>query len=71
MYRQTHRVLGTVTFIGISSFFCVVIRFSTIMAPAEVFCEYIGNVFAPHLGKYNVKFPVFLLIDGHCIDLTY
>jgi len=38
---------------------------------AEVFYEYIGNVFAPHLGKYNVKLTVFLFIYGHHIHLTY
>jgi len=34
MYRQSHRVAGTVTIIGISLFFCAVVRFSTIMAPS-------------------------------------
>jgi DDE superfamily endonuclease. len=37
----------------------------------EVFCEYVGNVFTPHPGKYNVKFGIALYIDGHCIHLTY
>jgi hypothetical protein len=26
----------------------------------QVFCEHVGNVFIPHLGKYSVKFSVAL-----------
>jgi hypothetical protein len=38
---------------------------------AQVFCEYTGNVFTPHLGKYTAKFSVALYIDGHRIHLSY
>jgi hypothetical protein len=38
---------------------------------AQVFCEYAGHVFMPHLGKYSIKFSVALSIDGHLIHLTY
>ena len=38
---------------------------------AQVFCQYSGNVFTPHLGKYSIKFSVLLSIDGHRIHLTY
>jgi len=38
---------------------------------AQVFCEYAGNVFTPHLGKYSAKFSVAIYIDGHCIHLMY
>jgi hypothetical protein len=38
---------------------------------AQVFCEYAGNVFTPHLGKYSTKFTVALCIDAHRIHLTY
>jgi hypothetical protein len=29
----------------------------------EVFNKYIGNIFAVHLGKYNVQFPDIFFID--------
>jgi len=38
---------------------------------AQVFCEYAGNVFTPHLGKYSATFSVALYIDGHRIHLSY
>jgi hypothetical protein len=38
---------------------------------AEVFYEYTGNVFASHLGKHNVKFPLILSVDGHRTHLTH
>jgi len=38
---------------------------------AQFFCEYAGNVFTPHLGKYSAKFSVALYVDGHRIHLTY
>jgi hypothetical protein len=38
---------------------------------AEGFYKYIGLVFAPHLGKQNVKFPVILFVSGYCTHLTY
>jgi len=38
---------------------------------ADVVDEYIGNVFALHFGKYNVKCPLILFVDGHRTHLTY
>ncbi|XP_069680732.1 uncharacterized protein [Periplaneta americana] len=38
---------------------------------AEVFYEYIGNIFALYLRKNNTKMPVILLVDGHCTHLMF
>lgn len=38
---------------------------------AEVFYEYISNVFNRHLIKNNIKRPVILFVDGHKTHLTY
>lgn len=38
---------------------------------AEVFYEYIGNIFYPFLVENNIQFPVILFVDGHKIHLTY
>lgn len=38
---------------------------------AEVFYEYIGNVFNPHLVENNIKRPVILFVDGHKSHLSY
>jgi hypothetical protein len=38
---------------------------------ADVFYEYIGNIFALHFGKYNVKLPLILFVDGCRTHLSY
>lgn len=38
---------------------------------AEVFYEYIANVFHPFLIDNNIQFPVILFVDGHKSHLTY
>jgi hypothetical protein len=38
---------------------------------ADVFYEYIGNVFALHFVKYNVKCPRIIFVDGYRTHLTY
>ncbi|KAJ8943143.1 hypothetical protein NQ318_022884 [Aromia moschata] len=38
---------------------------------AEIFVDYIKNVFHKHLVKTNVTFPVILFVDGHRTHLTY
>jgi len=38
---------------------------------ADVAYEYIGNVSALTFGKYNVKYPLHLFVDGHRTHLTY
>lgn len=38
---------------------------------AEVFYEYISNVFYKHLVNTKVQFPVILFIDGHSTHLTF
>jgi hypothetical protein len=38
---------------------------------ADFVDDYIGNVFALHFGKYNVKCPLILFVDGHLAHLTY
>lgn len=38
---------------------------------AEVFYEYISNVFYKYLGEKKVKFPIILFVDGHSTHLTY
>ena len=43
----------------------------TVRTKAEFFYEDIGKVFDPHFGKYNVKLPLILFVDGHRILLKY
>jgi hypothetical protein len=38
---------------------------------AEVFYEYVANIFHPYLVKQNVIFPVILFVDGHKSHITY
>lgn len=38
---------------------------------AEVFYEYIANIFYPFLVEKNIQFPVLLFVDGHKSHLTY
>lgn len=38
---------------------------------AEIFIDYIKNVFHKHLLETNVEFPVILFVDGHRTHLTY
>lgn len=38
---------------------------------AELFCQYIENIFHPFLVKNNVQLPVILFVDGHSTHLTY
>jgi len=38
---------------------------------ATVVYEYTGKLSALHFGKYNVKCPLLLFVDGHRTHLTY
>ncbi|CAK1602187.1 unnamed protein product [Parnassius mnemosyne] len=38
---------------------------------AEVFYEFIANVFHPYLVSKSVEFPVILYVDGHKTHLNY
>jgi hypothetical protein len=38
---------------------------------AEVVDEYIGKGFALQFGKYNIKCPLIIFVDGHSTHLTY
>jgi len=38
---------------------------------AEVFYEYIANIFYPFLVENSIQFPVILFVDGHKSHLTY
>lgn len=38
---------------------------------AELFYEYVANVFHPFLVKNNTKFPVILFVDGHSTHTSY
>ncbi|XP_067004498.2 uncharacterized protein [Anabrus simplex] len=37
---------------------------------AELFYEYIANIFSPYLTKHNIQRPVILFVDGHKSHLT-
>lgn len=37
---------------------------------AEIFVQYIENIFHPHLQKTGIEFPVILFVDGHATHLT-
>lgn len=38
---------------------------------AEIFFEYVANVFYPYLEKENINLPVIFFVDGHRTHLTY
>jgi len=46
-------------------------RSDTVWMKAEVFYEYIANIFYPFLVEKNIQFPVLLFVDGYKSHLSY